>query len=115
MKLGDFIDPIVIIWKILMKIGKIWLIFILKRFPQNYTGMNSSHKNEARKLKFGLEVHLYGFWNTWNRFFQFLILSRNMAHYVQNLRHFANFVKIFDIFKKKSKIQNYALSFFRNP
>ena len=30
-------------------------------FSQNYSGIKSSHKNEARKLKFGLEVPIYGF------------------------------------------------------
>ena len=56
MKLGYVIDQIVKMWEILMTIGKIWLIFKRMCFSQNYTGMNSSHKNEARKLKFGLEV-----------------------------------------------------------
>ena len=60
MNLGHFIDAIVIL-RNFDKIGKIWLIFIKMCFSKNYTGMNFSHKNEARKLKFGLEVHLYGF------------------------------------------------------
>ena len=61
MKLGDCFDQIVKIRKILMNIGKIWLIFTKIRFSQSYAATDSIHKNEARKLTFGLEVPLYGF------------------------------------------------------
>ena len=61
MKLFDFIDQIVKIWGILIKVGKIWPTFTKMHLSQNYAGMDSIHKNEARELKFGLDVPLYGF------------------------------------------------------
>ena len=54
-KLGDFIDQIVIILEFLMKISKIWLIFTKVSFSENYAGTDSIPKNEDRELKFGLE------------------------------------------------------------
>ena len=38
-----------------MKIGKIQLIYTKMYFSQNQAGTDSIDKNEARKLKFGLE------------------------------------------------------------
>ena len=61
-KLGDFIGQNAQIWEILMKLGKFWLIFTKMRFSQIHTDTDFFNKNEAsRKLKFGLEVPLYGF------------------------------------------------------
>ena len=60
MKLGDFVGKNAKIWEILMKLGKFWLLFTKTRFSKNHTGTNSLHKNEARKLKLGIEVPLYG-------------------------------------------------------
>ena len=71
MKLGDFIDQIVKIWEILMKIGKIWPIFTKNVFSQTYAVTDSIHKNEARKLKFGLEVPLHGFKKHLEQIFEF--------------------------------------------
>ena len=56
-----------------MTIGKIWLIFKRMCFSQNYTGMHSIHKNEVKKLKFGLEVPLHGFKKHLEQIFEFLI------------------------------------------
>ena len=81
MKSGDVIDQIVKIWEILMTIGKIWLIFSKMCFSQNYAVTDSIHKNEARKLKFGLEVPLYRFYKHLEQIFEFF---GHMAHYVQN-------------------------------
>ena len=78
MKLGDFMDQIVKIWETLIKIGKIWLIFRKMRFSQNYAGTNSIHKNEARKLKFGLEVPLYVFCKCLEQVFEFLTFFENL-------------------------------------
>ena len=54
MKLGDFIDQIVKIWEISMRQNV--ANFHKNAFSQNYPGTHSIHKNEARELKFGVEV-----------------------------------------------------------
>ena len=81
-KLGDFIDQIVIILEFLMKISKIWLIFTKVSSLENYAGTDSIPKNEDRKLKFGLEVLMD---------FQIMLRSE---------------IWIFDFFSNMSKILN---------
>ena len=59
------------------------------------------------KLKFGLEVPLYGIHNPLVQIFEFLIFFENMDDYVQNFGHFGHFVRIFGhILKKNQKLKN---------
>ena len=76
-------------------------------FSQNYAGTDSVYKNHARKLKFGLEVPLYGLYKPLEQIFEFLIFFENMDDYVQNFGHFGHFVRIFGhILKKNQKLKN---------
>ena len=61
MKLSDFVGKNAKFWELLTKLGKFWLIFTKTRFSQNYACADFLHKNEAMKLKLGLEVPLYDF------------------------------------------------------
>ena len=61
MQLGDYIDKNAKIWEIWTRSAKFWLFFLQKRDFLKITQVKIFFfKNEARKLKFGLGVPLYG-------------------------------------------------------
>ena len=59
-KLGDFIVKNAKIWEILTKWVRFWLLFTKTLFYQNDAGTDLFFKYQARKLKFGPGVPLYG-------------------------------------------------------